>query len=283
MIPQDKIGPPLRVAALISGKLTCVDLWTLRKMYSVPCELCVVQAKQASGASPRKRLRWLVREYGLLGACSRLLGRLVGSPIIRRDNELLEEMFNFEDLQQWWKRTGITTVSVTTLNHAESQAALSRYSPDILVRVSGGILKPSIFSLSRLATLNIHHGQAPQIRGMWSIPWGIVEGRSDWIGATIHIIDQGIDTGGVLWRGGPQLAPGDTNVDLLFRTHLEAVDALVTILKSYSKGDNPKVWPSGAGGISTYRSAPGIWNWLRLLYLGRGRRASVLLERGIAC
>jgi methionyl-tRNA formyltransferase len=136
-----------------------------------------------------------------------------------------------------------------------------------MVRVSGGVLKREIFSLARIVTLNIHHGLAPRIRGMWSIPWGIVEGRHDWIGATVHEIDEGIDTGRILWRGAPQLAPGDTGTTLLFRVHLEAVDALVTAIRHYATGATPPSWPLGNNEQSVYRSASGIWAWMRYLYL----------------
>jgi Formyl transferase len=273
----------LRIAALISGEPNAADLWTLRKVSSIPCELRVIQARLPSKVSHGRRLRRLLSQYGLLGTCSRLVGGIIGSRITRKDRELLEELFDFQDLQKWWRLPSLKPISVSTLNHAESRSALERFSPDIIVRVSGGILGPHIFSLARLSALNIHHGQAPMIRGMWSIPWGIIEGRSDWIGATVHIIDQGIDTGGVLWRGTPQLAPGDASVDLFFRAHLEAVDALIEVLRTYSSGQTPAIWASPANGSSTYRSAPGIWDWLRFLYLGRGRRAAVLLERGVGC
>ncbi len=174
-------------------------------------------------------------------------------------------------------------MKVRTLNHAEAHAALSALSPDLMVRLSGGVLKPLILSLARIAALNIHHGQAPLIRGMWSIPWGIVEGRRDWIGATVHVIDDGIDTGPILWRGSPQLAPGDTNVDLLFRAHLEAAEALARILDAYARGDFPSPWMPAAGVSSTYRSAAGLREWMRFLYLDQGRRSRVLIERGIEC
>jgi len=274
----------LKVAALISGSPHAQELWTLRGMSSVSCDLHVVQARQATTVSASKRIRRLVKEYGLLPTASRFLGGRLGEQIAKRDRELLDELFDLPALTEWWERSGIVPVPVRALNHAEAQAVLSEIKPDVIVRVSGGILKPHIFSLARLVTINIHHGQAPLIRGMWSIPWGIVEGRGDWIGATVHVIDAGIDTGTILWRGGPQLAPGDTTVDLLFRTHLEAVAALVEILQKYAAGDETlRAWSPPPGEISVYRSAAALGDWLKLLWLGRGRRAPVLISRGIEC
>jgi methionyl-tRNA formyltransferase len=118
---------------------------------------------------------------------------------------------------------------------------------------------------------------------MWSIPWGIIEGRADWIGATVHLMDGGIDTGGVLWRGSPQLAPGDTSVDLLFRAHLQAAAALAVLLERYDRGEPPSPLRRSPDERSTYRSAAGLGDWFRFLRLEKGRRARVLFERGLRC
>jgi len=275
--------PPLKVVALLSGQPGAQELWTLRKMATVSCELHVVQALQSTTISPSKRAKRLIKEFGLLGTASRFAGGLVGSHVAEKDREILNEMFDLPRLSEWWKQSGIEPVKVRALNDKECEAALSKIAPDVIVRVSGGILKPRIFTIAKIVTLNVHHGQAPLIRGMWSIPWGIVEGRPEWIGATVHEIDEGIDTGTLFWRGGPQLSPGDTNVDLLFRTHLEAIDALTEILKTYARGEKSKPWIPPAGEISYYRSAAGLWEWIKLLYMGKGRRAQFLIKRGIQC
>ena len=118
---------------------------------------------------------------------------------------------------------------------------------------------------------------------MWSIPWGIVEGRTDWIGATVHLIDDGIDTGCVLWRGSPQIAPGDTATTLFFRAHLEAVEALVRVIQIYARSAKPATCAKPEGEASVYRSAPGLVAWVKFLYLLRGRRASAILAGALKC
>lgn len=270
------------MVALLSGPPRAQELWTLRAIRSVDCDLHVVQARQATSLSPWNRVRRLIKEYGVAQTGSRFLGGKIGERVARRERPILDALFDLPFFEAWWNNSGISPVQVKALNHAEAQAAISGIKPDIIVRVSGGILKPHIFSLARLVTINIHHGQAPLIRGMWSIPWGILENRGDWIGATVHVIDAGIDTGTILWRGGPQLAPGDTTVDLLFRTHLEAVAALVQVLKRYVSGDETlHAWIPPQGEVSVYRSAGNLGDWLKLLWLGRGRRAPVLISKGI--
>lgn len=275
--------PKLRVSALICGQPGAVELWTLRRMHATPCELTVIQSEHATAIPAWKRFRRMRREMGLPALVSRFLAKPLAARIAKQNEQLLDQLLDVQELRQWWSQSGLTPMKVPTLNHEDCRVALREAAPDVIVRVSGGILKPHIFSLARLAALNIHHGRAPLIRGMWSIPWGLVEGRRDWIGATVHVIDAGIDTGTILWRGITQLAPGDTQADLFFRSHLEAVDALAAILTEYASGTDPRPWPIAPGEVSTYRSAPGLGTWLKFLYWGAGRRAPVSLERNIEC
>ena len=40
----------------------------------------------------------------------------------------------------------------------------------------------------------------PHIRGLDSMYWGIYYGKQRWVGATVHYIDEGIDTGQVILK-----------------------------------------------------------------------------------
>jgi hypothetical protein len=265
---------------LLVGDPQATELWTLKNLAETTCELNVVRALNASGLTTRKRLKSLARQHGIPGLISRLAGsRLIAPRQEREELQQLELLFDGGNLRKWWRESEIKPIDVTHLNHADARSAIAGMQPDIIVRVTGGVLGRGTFSLSRITTLNIHHGVAPRIRGMWSIQWGLIEDRGDWIGATVHEIDDGIDTGRVLWRGSPQITPGDTGTTLFFRVHLEAVAQLVRVIREYMAGETPASWPCEDHGLSDYRSAAGIWAWLRYLYLGNGRRAPVTFEK----
>jgi hypothetical protein len=278
----------LTIIALLAGEPGSLELHTLHELARQPVRLHVVCAEKVTAENSARRLKRLLRRHGL----SQVGSRLVGSQLIGRWEEgnqrrRLDRLFDRDHLIDWWRGSGVVPVAVPHLNHPAARQAIAALEPDLMVRVSGGLLQPETFSLARLATLNLHHGRAPYIRGMWSIPWGIVAERPDWIGATLHMIDAGIDTGRVLWRGAPQLAPGDTGDTLYFRAHCEAVAALAATVRLYAAGKVPPTWPdedptpgTGPSG-SVYRSAPGVGAWLKYLCLGRGARSRMLLEQAL--
>jgi Formyl transferase len=273
----------IKVAVLIVGEPRGAELWTLRCVLSGPCELYVVQALGDNQMSRLSRARRQLKTQGVFKTVSCWMGTFIGGREDKRESRILDQLFDADLLREWWRQCGVPSFKVPCLNHPQCQKVLEGIAPDIILRVSGGILKSHIFNQAKVATLNIHHGQAPLIRGMSSIVWGIIEEKPDWIGATIHLVDEGIDTGAILWRGAPQLSAGDTAATLCFRAHLEAVAALLRLLERYVRGEKPALWPTSAAVASTYRSAPGLGAWLKFLLLRRGRHARFLIERAVQC
>jgi folate-dependent phosphoribosylglycinamide formyltransferase PurN len=89
---------------------------------------------------------------------------------------------------------------VDKVNDTESERILKEFNPDIILQAGAGILKPNIFSISKIATLNVHHGFSTEVRGMNSTFWCMYYGLHDKIGVTCHMIDKGIDTGAVIYQ-----------------------------------------------------------------------------------
>lgn len=94
----------------------------------------------------------------------------------------------------------VPIVHCATVNGPGAVRALASLAPDVLIQMGAGILRSEVFAIPRLGTLNVHHGVLPYIRGADSILWAVHDGRRDWLGVSIHLIDRGIDTGAILAR-----------------------------------------------------------------------------------
>jgi Formyl transferase len=280
----EAVRPRLRVVALLSGPPCALELWTLQALALEPIDLLIIQAHRPTGLTRRRRLKALANNIGPLHLLSRIAGNLLlGRWQNRKRERHLELLLDGNRLRAWWRGSGLRVIEVPYLNHDDTRAALLNLAPDLVIRVSGGVLSKKIFSVARLGTINIHHGIAPMIRGVWSIAWGLIENRKEWIGATVHFIDEGIDTGNVLWRGSPQICPGDTGVTLFFRAHLRAVSALARVVSQFAAGRTPKTIQIPAAEESVYRTVPELPHWLRYTLMRRGRDADVVLRQAIEC
>lgn len=85
-------------------------------------------------------------------------------------------------------------------NHRRSEEYLRRVAPDLIVFTGGGLIREDILSIPTIGIMNCHTGILPEYRGMDVVEWTAAEGQitSVGFGATLHLMDQGVDTGPVL-------------------------------------------------------------------------------------
>lgn len=236
----------LSVAALVAGEPGPAELWTLRGAADAGCRLCVV-----SLPAPAR--------LPVLGAT-----RLLAAGVAALEGPFLRELFDYESLSAWWRSAAPPRVA------PEAAAA------DVFLNVSGAA-PGELLSRARLAALEIGMPAGPL-----SPFWAVVEGRPEWTASFVRVYEAGADTGLVVWRGAPQLAPGDSAPDIGFRAHARAVKALTEILRRLAAGRPPVPWAPPVEPRPP-RGEPALMDWLRYLRLGAGRRARFLLERGLEC
>jgi folate-dependent phosphoribosylglycinamide formyltransferase PurN len=83
-------------------------------------------------------------------------------------------------------------------NAPDSIERLKEWSPDLIIFTGGNILRKQLLEVPRLGVLNVHLGLLPEIRGMSSPEWSLLNHVP--VGITIHYVDAGIDTGPILQR-----------------------------------------------------------------------------------
>ena len=101
-----------------------------------------------------------------------------------------------------------------TVNGEAIQTKIQALAPDLMFVCGAPLLKPSIFNLPRLGTVNLHFGISPDYRGQHTLLWPLLQGDYGRIGATLHYVNEGIDAGRVLFRIYPALEPGDDLVSI---------------------------------------------------------------------
>ncbi|CAN5456999.1 hypothetical protein BH09PLA1_BH09PLA1_14820 [soil metagenome] len=88
--------------------------------------------------------------------------------------------------------------------------------------------------------INIHMGVSPQYRGSSTNFWAMYDRRPEWVGATIHRLSRGLDSGPILFHALPHAARVDPFV-FGMRAVRAAHDALVGKIKSARLGDLPPI------------------------------------------
>ena len=126
------------------------------------------------------------------------------------------------------------------INDAESIAALRALEPDIvLVATFNHILKRDAIGVARIATLNVHPSYLPQFRGADPIAMA-VHARATETGATVHWIDEGIDTGDIVHQETITVAFGIDKVSLRQRLASLAAELVCRALDDAQRGPIPR-------------------------------------------
>ena len=104
------------------------------------------------------------------------------------------------------------TRHVTSVNGPDTVRMLQTMRPTVIVVNGTRIISSEVLDAMDCPFINMHAGVTPRFRGVHGGYWALVEGRPDMVGTTVHLVDEGIDTGGVLARATFDISPDDSVV-----------------------------------------------------------------------
>ena len=102
------------------------------------------------------------------------------------------------------------TYRVPSVNDDETVALLDSLRPDVVVVHGTRIIMTRVLASAKCPVLNMHAGVTPRYRGVHGGYWALAEQHPEWVGTTVHLVDAGIDTGGILAQTTFDVSPEDT-------------------------------------------------------------------------
>ena len=80
--------------------------------------------------------------------------------------------------------------------------------------------------------INIHMGLSPYYRGCACNFWALYDNNPSYVGATVHLLSKGLDSGDMIFHCVPKLHSQDTPFDFTMRSVLVAQQGLVSAVES---------------------------------------------------
>jgi len=134
-------------------------------------------------------------------------------------------------------RLKIPILTCKDINAPEVLDFLREKQPDILVSAYfHQIIRPPILKIPRLGVLNIHPGWLPDYRGVMNYFW-VLRNEEQSGGVSIHWIDEGIDTGGLLARVRFTITPQMTQHQVLMKTAILGSRLLQQIARRLARNE----------------------------------------------
>lgn len=132
----------------------------------------------------------------------------------------------------------------------KSTETLKELQPEYLLSVHFPLIIPrNILAIPSVGTLNLHPAYLPYNRGWHTPTWAIYEQTP--YGATLHWIDEGIDTGDIVAQKQIQILPTDTAHTLYQRALTAEAELFQETMPHLKNGTLPHIPQRGAGTFHT--------------------------------
>lgn len=254
-------GRPPRIAILVAGgPLAAMFVNAVRRHFG---DVAVLKEEHESKwAIVRRRARMLGWPQALGQAAFGVLAKLIA----RSSNARLAEIWHSYNMDPR-PHCGHTWRPVGSVNSPACRQALVAFNPDVVMVYGTRIIKGETLRCVRAPFINYHAGYNPLYRGQHGAYWARTVGDHAHSGITIHLVDEGVDTGEVLYQAVSDFSCRDNITTYQFRQMADAIPLSIRAIEDALAGTlTPKHVPLP----SKQWFMPTLWG-----YCGTGLRTGV--------
>lgn len=157
---------------------------------------------------------------------------------------------------------------VPSLNCDDTVSLLQVFQPHAVVVFHAPIISARVLASVRVPFINLHGGITPEYRGNYGTYWACVSGDCQNCGATVHLVDEGVDTGDIIYQAKTRPTPDDNFFTYQYFQTAKGLPLLLQAVDDVLKGS-----------LCTYRrdaKRSAFWRTPTLLeYLRNGWRSGV--------
>ncbi|WP_275783272.1 formyl transferase [Pararhizobium gei] len=153
----------------------------------------------------------------------------------------------------------VPVIDILSVNSTEAINHIRRLDPGVVFLVSCRMLSSGILAAIPCPVINFHAGINPQYRGLMGGYWSRIAGDERNFGSTVHLVDKGVDTGGILYQSRMAPSKEDTLHTYPLLQTAAATDIAIRAVEDALAGN---LRPLTVGGPSRQWYHPPVWTWL---------------------
>jgi hypothetical protein len=203
-------------------------------------------------------LKRRIRKLGLITAAGQfatMVASKFGKRFTERRSAEILQQYDADDRQN----PAIPVIAVDSVNTPDAIQLISALHPAVVFLVSCRMLPASTLAAMPCPVINFHAGINPQYRGLMGGYWARVENDEANFGATVHLVDAGVDTGDVLYQSRMTPSKNDTMHTYPLLQTAASIDIAIRAVEDALSGN---LKPLPAHGNSRQWYHPPIWTWL---------------------
>lgn len=213
-------------------------------------------------------IRGRYRRLGLLTTLGQLVFMAAIMPLLRRESRARRHAILAD-----WNCPVDSEMQVDhrveSVNTEQTRDLLTQLAPSVVVVNGTRIIGRKTLSCVTCPFVNMHAGITPLYRGVHGAYWALAEERPELVGTTIHLVDEGVDTGSVLEQICFSVEADDNFISYPLLQVLHGLSPLMRQVRALSEGEVNLSPPLVQD--SKMRYHPTVFTYLRNR-LGRGIR-----------
>lgn len=222
-------------------------------------ELSVYKVVLEEPVDRKKFLQNRVKKLGWVSVGGQVLFQLlVGKPLKMLSSKRIDAIISKYGLS----RDPIPAADifhVPSVNAAQCLEVLKQLQPDLVIVHGTRIISKNILRGAGCTFINIHAGITPRYRGSHGAYWALANNDPEHCGVTVHLIDEGIDTGNILKQVPIKVTPGDNFATYSYIQLAEGLLALKEAVRDLEHGKQEFV---GNTLDSALWHHPTLWGYL---------------------
>ena len=185
------------------------------------------------------RLKTYLKKFGLRTVLEKYKNSVLGiNSTLKKETEYIKTYIEKKNITRTNVKSICTDLNidfhfVKNLNSIDSLKFLDQKQIDLIVYSGGGIIKNNLIKKSKFGVINAHSGELPYFRGMNVVEWSFISKKEPMV--TVHMINEGIDTGDILHTNLIDYNVNDTIYDFRGKSVVEEINLLLKVLKNFKK------------------------------------------------
>ncbi|RTL71977.1 MAG: formyl transferase [Hyphomicrobiales bacterium] len=217
---SSNIAAPRIVVLATGSPLSRIFVTGLRKRF--PDLVVLREEPEGKWAITRRRARLLGWPQALGQAAFGVASRLIAKQSAARFDAILKSHGldpAAEDVRAWQ--------DVGSVNSLACRAALKALAPDVVLVYGTRIIRRETLRAVDVPFINYHAGFNPLYRGQHGAYWARTVGDDAHAGLTVHLVDEGVDTGDVLYQAVSAFDPADNITTYQYRQMADAIPLVI--------------------------------------------------------
>ena len=207
--------------------------WCVANAFAQRFQNLVVIAEQpeAKGAIVKRRARLL----GWVPALGQAAGGVLHKVVARLSRSRIAALRKAHGLDSHRPST-VQVHDLESINSEACRALLASLQPSVVAVYGTRIIRRATLASVGAPFVNYHAGINPKYRGQHPAYWALVANDAEHAGITIHVVDEGVDTGGVLVQAPVAFERGDNITTYQWRQMTVALPLFLDVIDDARKG-----------------------------------------------